>query len=373
MIAVKLYMIGFVDDTSGSTNDFLLPEPAPLHHYANLATHDAQRWNDMLHLSGRALEDSKCSYHFMYYKFTRNGQPVLKGRTFDSAISIRFNDNTIPTPLKQLSAYTSHKTLGVYKNPDGNNTAAFRVLKEKNAIHTKTASCSPLTHTDAWTYYHAIYLPSIVYPFPSSSLNRNQCQHLQKQVKQAILPKCGYNRNTPNAIVYRPSEYRGIEMRSHHTEQGIAQTYSLVMSLRAEGVPRKLALITLAWAQLLACTQQPVLSNVMLALPHLGPMKWIPSIRNFLHTIGGCIDVKNLPAMSLQREHDRFLMDIALDLYSECMPAASSGHSIKRPAIPRLCRVDPLAHFPPTPHTSTRILSHPTTRRLTTLITCPVP
>ena len=42
MIAVKLYMIGFVDDTSGSTNDFLLPEPAPLHHYAKLATHNAQ-------------------------------------------------------------------------------------------------------------------------------------------------------------------------------------------------------------------------------------------------------------------------------------------------------------------------------------------
>ena len=30
-------MISFVDDTSGSTNDFLLPEPAPLTHYANLA------------------------------------------------------------------------------------------------------------------------------------------------------------------------------------------------------------------------------------------------------------------------------------------------------------------------------------------------
>ena len=64
-IAVKLYMIGFVDDTSGSTNDFLLPKPAPLHHYANLATHDAQRWNDTLQLSRGALEDSKCSYHFM--------------------------------------------------------------------------------------------------------------------------------------------------------------------------------------------------------------------------------------------------------------------------------------------------------------------
>ena len=78
-----------------------------------------------------------------------------------------------------------------------------------------------------------------------------------------------------------------------------------------------MALITLAWAQLLAGTQQPVLSNVMPALPHLAPMKWIPSIRNFLHTVSGRIEVKNLPIISLQREHDRFLMDIALDLYSK--------------------------------------------------------
>ena len=121
----------------------------------------------------------------MYYEFTRNSQPVLKGGTFEPAISIRFNDSTIPTPLKKLSAYTSHKTLGVYKNPESNTTTAFQVLKEKNATHTKTASHSPHTHTDAWAYYHAIYLPSILYPFHSGSLHSNQCQ--QKQVKQAIL------------------------------------------------------------------------------------------------------------------------------------------------------------------------------------------
>ena len=106
-------------------------------------------------------------------------------------------------------------------------------------------------------------------------------------------------------------------MRSHQTEQGIAQTYSLMTSLRAKGVPRKLALITLAWAQLLAGTQQPVLSNVTNALPHLAPMKWIPLIRDFLRTIGGQIEVENLPAVPLQRKHDHFLMDIALDQYSK--------------------------------------------------------
>ena len=117
-------MIGFVDDTSGSTNDFLFPEPAPLTHYANLAIHDVQWWNDILQLSGGALEDSKCSYHFMYYEFTRNGHPVLKGGTLEPAILIRFINNATPTPLKQLSTYTSNKTLSVYKNPDGNSTTA---------------------------------------------------------------------------------------------------------------------------------------------------------------------------------------------------------------------------------------------------------
>ena len=109
----------------------------------------------------------------------------------------------------------------MYKNPDGNSAATFRVLKDKNATHTKTASYSPLTQTDAWAYYNAIYLPSIMYPFHSGSLQRCQCQHIQKQVKQATLPRCSCNRNTPHAIVYGPSEYGGIEMRSHQTEQGL--------------------------------------------------------------------------------------------------------------------------------------------------------
>ena len=52
-------------------------------------------------------------------------------------------------------------------------------------------------------------------------------------------------------------------------------------------------------------------------LPHLAPMKWIPSIRNILRSVRGPIEAENLPILSLQREHDQFIMDIALDLYSK--------------------------------------------------------
>ena len=47
------------------------------------------------------------------------------------------------------------------------------------------------------------------------------------------------------------------------------------------------------------------------------------------------------------------------------MPRNCQG-TIPVAAIPRFCRLDPMAHFPPTPHMSTRILSHPTTWTLAT-------
>ncbi|KAL7569758.1 hypothetical protein ACA910_005702 [Epithemia clementina (nom. ined.)] len=162
--SVRIFMIGFVDDTSGSFNDFLLPQPAPVTHYLAQAQADAQRWNDILQLSGGALEPSKCSYHCLYYGFTVRGIPLLLGGTFEPQISITFNPTTPSCPLKQLPASTAHKTLGVRKAPTGSSVMAFHAIQAKNTQHAKMVARSPLSRTDAWSYYHAIYIPSITYP-----------------------------------------------------------------------------------------------------------------------------------------------------------------------------------------------------------------
>ena len=117
-ISVRIFLIGFVDDKSGSTNDFLLKQAAPPEHYISLATHDAQCWNDLLKLSGGALEDSKCSYHVLYYDFTINGLPILRG-TVVPLIKIKFNNATTATPLKSKSAYNAHKILALIRNQQG--------------------------------------------------------------------------------------------------------------------------------------------------------------------------------------------------------------------------------------------------------------
>jgi hypothetical protein len=310
-IKVKVFMIGFVDDTSGSSNDFLHPNQQPLEHYVARATHDAQRWNDLLNLTGGALNDLKCSYHFITYEFTISGLPIPKSGTFDPKICINFNNNPTKTPLKQLSAMATHKTLGVPKAPAGQEDAATSSLDSKNRTHARTVATSPFDRKDTWSYYHAIYLPSITYTFPSSSLPIKQCDKMQRQIKKAVLPKYGFNRNTPNAVVYGHSDYAGIEMRTLSVERGIAQLYSLITCLRADGIPHQLAVIAISWAQLLAGTSWSIFEDTTTPLPHLHPMKWLPSIRDFLGSIQSRLELEETFIPKLQREGDCFLMDHA--------------------------------------------------------------
>lgn len=166
---VKVTMIGFVDNTSSSMNDFLLPTQGPISYYIELAQTDAQQWNDILHPSGGALEDSKCSYHVLYYDFTTSGILVPTGGTFPPTISIHFNNNHHLSPLHQLPASSSHKTLGMQKSPSGTSKAEYQAIQIKNSTHAKTLSHSPFNHIDTWTYYHSIYLPSITYSFSHQS------------------------------------------------------------------------------------------------------------------------------------------------------------------------------------------------------------
>ena len=117
-VKTRVYMIGFVDDTSGSTNDFGQPTQQPDEHYISKATVDAQRWNDVLHRSGGALNLGKCSYHFMKYTFTVDGLPQLQSGKFGPTVTIQLHDQEHATAeLKQLSNFASHKTLGVHKSP----------------------------------------------------------------------------------------------------------------------------------------------------------------------------------------------------------------------------------------------------------------
>ena len=72
-------IVGYIHDTSSSINMFLDPKLHEPEYYINLATHDAQLWNNILSLSGSALQAAKCSYHLLYFNFTSGSIPYVWG------------------------------------------------------------------------------------------------------------------------------------------------------------------------------------------------------------------------------------------------------------------------------------------------------
>ena len=311
-VQAQIFMVGFVDDTSGSVNDFDLPRQASMEHYINRAQSDAQRWHDILRTSGGALKTTKCSYHFLYFSFTVDGTPHLKSGRVGPQITIQFHPHEPPCPLRQLSAYESHKTLGVQKAPSSTDRSLFQAMLKKNTTHTQVMARSPFTRTDAWAYYHAVYLPSITYPMPSSCLSDRHCNALQRQFKKVLLSKASYNRCTPNAVVYGSSAYGGIGLRALSTERGVSQVYMFLACLRSEGIHRQLAHIMISWGQCLAGTSFSILDNVTIPLPHLVPMQWLPQVRQYLSSIQCRIELEQTLIPSLQRINDSFIMDHAL-------------------------------------------------------------
>lgn len=308
-------MIGFVDDTGGSTNDFLHSTQMPLEHYLSLAENDAQRWNDVLSVSGAALNDSKCSYHFLNYEFSLSGIAFARGTIVDPVLTIKYNSSSVKNRLKPMGNYDAHKTLGTWKAPAGDDVIGSQKLLEKNRHHVQIIANSPFDRKDVWTYYHSVYLPSITYLFPLTDLLPNVLSKMSKELRSVMLPRYRYNRNTPLAIVHGCSSDAGIGLRDLALEKGIAQVTHLMTALRTEGITRELSLVAISWMQLLAGTSFPVFQEVQTNLPHLSPMKWLPAIRKFLLSQDMWLELEETFFPELQRVNDAFIMDIALDLH----------------------------------------------------------
>jgi hypothetical protein len=73
---VNVGAVGFVDNTTEAINDFTNDSATPSL-MVKKATKDAQRWNDLLAITGGALEIPKCKFHLASYKFAASGAPVL--------------------------------------------------------------------------------------------------------------------------------------------------------------------------------------------------------------------------------------------------------------------------------------------------------
>ena len=165
----KLTMVGFVDDTTGTCNDFRAQTQSSISELGQMMQKDAQKWTDLLYTSGGSLELLKTSYQILHFKFKPSGAPQVATQTTETAIQIQdpHTSNTIRTT--EIPAKLAHKTLGQHKSPaDPKQSQQLQILMDKAKKLSLLISNSPVSRKGAVLAYNSIYIPAIKYPLPHS-------------------------------------------------------------------------------------------------------------------------------------------------------------------------------------------------------------
>ena len=242
------------------------------------------------------------------------GGPILKGGKHGQEILI--DDDEQPghfTLVPQLSAHSAHKTLGHYITPAGTNKKQLEVLTTKSDYIATTLANSGLSRAETWTYYFTTYLPSVGYAIPMQHFTRNELQQVGKKALNSIIARCGYNRHTHRAIVFGSTKYGGANFRHLYSIQGAGQLQVFLKYWRTPASQAgRLLRISVAWLQLSVGVSFPVFQNVATPLPHSESL-WLMSIRKFLCTINGNLQLTPTYVPEKPREGDSFIMDHILE------------------------------------------------------------
>jgi exonuclease III len=304
-LTLQMGMSGFVDDNCSQTNCHPNNRRSLIGH----ATHDAQLWSDILWASGGVLEHDKCSYHYLRTDFDRQGAPVLRAGIHGDPIKIRDSIGQTTT-LKQLSVYTSYKTLGTYQCPGSRQTGQADALLERSKKHVRTLATSTCQGQSAWMFYSSVFCKSIGYPLAVSRLTDKQLLQIQGPMIPLILNRLGYDRRLAHVLAFGPRQYGGLSITHIRTTKTCNQLSLVIRALRNPGQPRSLTLINFNRIQHTAGVSYPIYEFPRRRLPHLEGT-WLIHLRDILSRLDASLQIADVHIFPLQRDHDFFLMDLA--------------------------------------------------------------
>jgi hypothetical protein len=178
---------------------------------------DSQLWSDLLHTAGGALEYPKLYCYVSYWKFTSSGAPYLDD-TINITIPIEFPDRTTTVYVRNKSVYTARRTLRPIKCPGRNQEAQYQSLLKKSDDFACVIQSTFLSKREAWTAYFSLYLPMMSYVLNTLFLSEKQLTAIQKKANKVFVSKCGFNRNTANAVKFGPPTLGAIGFRILFTE-----------------------------------------------------------------------------------------------------------------------------------------------------------
>jgi hypothetical protein len=194
------------------------------------------------------------------------------------------------------------------KAPAGDGKTGLLHLTTKQTTLSQQLSSSPTTRSQATTfYYHTIYLPSI-YVLPQCYYTDKRLDDAEKKSMPSIFAKASYNRNTSRSLLYGPQDYGGGGFIRWKWLQDVGQIQNFLKHWRTNSQVSKILRTAVSWYQ-----HNTGIGFALFLKPSIpidySDARYLPSLRQFLSTINGHLELYNAYIVPLQRQGDHHIMD----------------------------------------------------------------
>jgi hypothetical protein len=154
-------------------------------------------------------------------------------------------------------------------------------------------------------------MKGIGYPLSVSRLSKTQLKQLQAPITALTLNRLGYPKSLSRSVVFGSHLYGGLEFASLETTQGAGKIQLLLRHFRTPGQPHDIARVVVNRFQYNAGVGFHILEDTKRDLPHLEGI-WILTVRAYLATINGSLQIAESKLQPLQRHGDQYIMDVVL-------------------------------------------------------------
>jgi hypothetical protein len=269
-------------------------------------THN-QLWERILHTTGGKLEIPKCTFALFTWYFDRMGRAILHPST-QQQLHVKCSETSNIMLVPQMEPSKAYKYVGVHIALNGSMKDQITQLKTKCNKINGALSQGYTTAKDTKQGFTTVFIPSISYVLPATSIQEKELQQIQRPIINTVLTKIGYNQHMPRAVVFAPITAGGIGLLDLYTEQERSKINIILSHTRSKSPLHPTIIIPIETYQLSAGITKPALEHTQ---PHqyITNAPWISSVRSFLHCINAKIHIPELKTPILIREYDKPIME----------------------------------------------------------------
>jgi hypothetical protein len=185
-----------------------------------------------------------------------------------------------------------------------------KVMIDKALLYSNAIHISTMWRGESAVAYNYLFMPSLAYGLPETTLTKEECEAIQRPVVNAILPKMGIARSAPRKVVFGTKQYGGLGLTHLAALQGNIILQHLLGHLRCGDTTGELMQMLLEYTQLeCGCRGNPLLQDYKNYECLLLNKNWIAEVWVHLSTCKTTVEINGLWIPKENRKRDLTIME----------------------------------------------------------------